>query len=161
MRSKGTFNGIGAAILLVGLVAAYASAAADDKPAGDDKAALQGTWRAVASEMDGDKQPEDEVKQHTLVFSGDTMTVNKGGDMVMKGKVTIDPTQKPGHIDFKLEENPGNPDDVGKTLTGIYEVKGDDLKWCFVLPDRSERPKEFKSESGSGQINATLKREKK
>ena len=135
MRSNCTFKGTVAAILLVGLVAAYASAAADDKPAGDDKAALQGTWRAVASEMDGDKQPEDDVKQHTLVFSGDTITVNKAGEMVMKGKVTIDPAKKPGHIDFKLEENPANADDVGKTLSGIYEVKGDELKWCFVLPE--------------------------
>ena len=147
---------------MTSLLAAAAAIAADDaKGPEKDKAGLQGTWRAVTSVMDGDQQPEDEVKAHTLVFSGDTMTVNKSGDMVMKGKVTLDPAQKPGHLDFKLEENPANPDDVGKSLVGIYEVKGDELKWCFVLPDRSERPKEFKSESGSGQIYATLKREKK
>ena len=81
--------------------------------------------------------------------------------MVMKGTLKVDASQKPAHLDFKLSENPNNPDDVGKSLVGIYEVKGDELKWCFVLPDRSDRPKDFKSESGSGQINATLKREKK
>jgi uncharacterized protein (TIGR03067 family) len=161
MISAMRFKGISAAILLVGLVTAWVSAAADDKPADADKAALQGTWRAVTSEMDGQKQDEADVKEHTLVFDGDSLVINKSGEMVMKGKVTVDAAQKPGHIDFKLEENPANPDDVGKTLAGIYEVKGDDLKWCFILPDRSERPKEFKSESGSGQINATLKREKK
>ena len=148
-------------VVLPAIVLTLLAAAPDKKDATEDLAALQGTWRAATSEMDGEKQPEDDVKQHTLVFSGDTMTVNKSGDMVMKGKVTLDPSQKPGHLDFKLEENPANPDDVGKTLTGIYEVKGDELKWCFILPDRSDRPKEFKSESGSGQIYATLKREKK
>ena len=148
----------------VGLLAAVvASAVVAAAFAADDKAAaeLQGTWRAVASEMDGEKQPEDDVKQHTLVFSGDTLVVNKEGQMVMKGKVKVDASQKPAHLDFKLEENPANPDDVGKSLTGIYEVKGDEMKWCFVLPDRSDRPKEFKSEAGTGQINATLKRETK
>jgi uncharacterized protein (TIGR03067 family) len=153
---------VGLLAAVVGWAVVAAAVAADDKGAdGKGTAELQGTWRAVASEMDGEKQPEDDVKQHTLVFSGDTLVVNKDGQMVMKGKVTIDASQKPAHLDFKLEENPANPDDVGKSLTGIYEVKGDEMKWCFVLPDRTERPKEFKSEVGSGQINATLKREKK
>jgi uncharacterized protein (TIGR03067 family) len=148
---------------LIASVVVGASFAADDKGAEGKGAAaeLQGTWRAVASEMDGEKQPEDDVRQHTLVFSGDTLVVNKNGEMVMKGKVKLDAAQKPAQIDFKLEENPANPDDVGKSLTGIYELKGDELKWCFVLPDHTDRPKDFKSESGSGQIYATLKREKK
>lgn len=150
------------AVAVVALTLVAAAFAADDKSAdGKVPAELQGTWRAVASEMDGEKQPEDDVRQHTLVFSGDTLVVNKDGQMVMKGKVKVDAAQKPAHLDFKLEENPANPDDVGKSLTGIYEVKGDDMKWCFVLPDHTDRPKDFKSESGSGQIYATLKREKK
>ena len=150
---------IGFLAALVASAMVAASFAADDKGDGG-KATLQGTWRAISSEMDGEKQPDDDVRQHTLVFSGDTLVINKNGEKVMKGSVKIDPAQKPAHIDFKLEENPANPDDVGKSLTGIYEVKGDEMKWCFVLPDRSDRPKEFKSEVGSGQINATLKREK-
>ena len=129
--------------------------------ADDDKAALQGTWQCVSSEIDGEKQPDDEVKPYTLVFDGEKMTVNKAGERVMKGSVKLDPAQSPRHIDFKLEENPNNPDDVGKTLPGIYELSGDELKWCFTLPDRSERPKDFKTEAGSSRVSAVLKREKK
>src|SRR3954471_22041919 len=120
-----------AVLLALGLVAA----------AEVSKEAVQGTWRCVSSEMNGEKQPEDDVKQYTLVFSGDKLTVNKGGDLVMKGTVKLDPAEKPAHLDLTLEENPGNPSDVGKTLPGLVELKGDEMKWCFTLPDRSERPK--------------------
>ena len=145
---------------LVGVLLAL-GAAPDDGGAGADGKALQGTWKAVSSEMDGEKQADDEVRLYTLVFSGDKLSVEKSGDAVMKGAFKLDPAQNPRHLDFKLEENPNNPDDVGKTLQGIYEVSGDELKWCFTLPDRNERPKAFKTEAGSSQVFATLKREKK
>ena len=43
---------------------------------------------------------------------------------------------------------------------GIYELKDDELKWCFVPPDSGERPTSFASQAGTSQILATLKREK-
>jgi len=147
--------------LLLGTLLLATAGATGRFTADDDKAALQGTWQCVSSEMDGEKQPDDEVKPYTLVFDGEKLTVNKAGERIMKGSVKLDPAQSPRHIDFKLEENPNNPDDVGKTLPGIYEVKGEELKWCFTLPDRSERPKDFKTEAGSSRVSAVLKREKK
>ena len=160
MRSTRAAGGwVVVAVLGVVLVAA---GAADDKAADDKSAAeLKGSWQAVASEMDGEKQPEDDVKQYTLVFEGGKLTVNKSGELVMKGEAKVDASQKPARLDLKLEENPNNPDDVGKTLEGIYEVKGEELKWCFALPNGSGRPKEFKTEAGTGTVNATFKREKK
>ena len=154
------FDPFAKGLALLGIAALLAAAPADKNDA-KDREALQGTWRAVTSQMDGEKQAEDEVKEHTLVFSAEHFTVYRNSELVMKGTATLDPGQNPRHIDMKLEENPANPDDVGKTLPGIYELKGDELKWCFTLPDRSERPKDFTSESGSGRIYATLKREKK
>ena len=156
MRSKG----ISAAILLVGLVTAWASAAADDKPADADKAALQGTWQTVASEVNGEKEAEDRSKQYQVVLEGDKMTITREGNTVMKGSYKLDAAQTPRRLDLKIVENPNDADAVGKTLEGIYEVKGEDLKWCFALPDR-ERPKAFKTEADSGQVFATLKKEKK
>ena len=151
-----------AAAILVGFALVAAAWATDGGRAADvNKEAIQGTWRCTSSEMNGEKQPEDDVKQYTLVFSGDKLTVNKGGDLVMKGTVKLDPAEKPAHLDLTLEENPGNPSDVGKTLPGLVELKGDEMKWCFTLPDRSERPKEFKTEADSSQILATFKREAK
>jgi uncharacterized protein (TIGR03067 family) len=151
------------AALLVGIcLVAAGAAAADDKGGGEaDSKALQGTWQCVTSEIDGEKQSDDETKCYQLVFSGDKLTVTKNGSTVLKGAVTLDPAHTPHGIDIKLEEDTENPGNVGKTMAGIYELKGDELKWCFTLPDRSERPKEFKTESGSSQVYATLKREKK
>lgn len=151
------------AAVVMGLVlTAFAADKPDaDKPGAEDRKALQGTWQTVSSEMDGEKQPEENVKPYTVVFSGDKLLINRDGEAIMKGAYTLDTAKSPGHIDYKLEENVANPNDVGKTLPGVYEIKGDALKWCFTLPEGDGRPKEFKSEAGSNRINATLKREKK
>ena len=140
------------AALALGLVAA-------DKP-DEAKAPLQGTWQTITSEMDGEKQPEDEVKEYKVVFAGDKLSILKSGDVFMAGTYTVDAGEKPGHIDLKLEKNEENPADVGKTLAGIYEVDGDSLKWCFTISGGAERPKSFATSSGSQSVNATLKREK-
>jgi uncharacterized protein (TIGR03067 family) len=147
--------------LLVGMFFMAAGAADDGKAGEADRAALQGTWQCTSSEMDGDKQPDDEVKPYQVSVSGDKLTVTKSGSTVIKGTMTLASAEKPRQLDLKIEEDANNADNVGKTMVGIYELKGDDLKWCFTLPDRSERPKEFKSEQGSSRINATFKREKK
>ena len=126
----------------------------------DDKAALQGTWQTVASEVNGEKEPEDRSKQYQVVLEGDKMTITREGNTVMKGAFKLDAAQTPRRLDFKIEENPNDAEAVGKTLEGIYEVKGEELKWCFAMPDR-ERPMAFKTEADSGQVFATLKKEKK
>jgi uncharacterized protein (TIGR03067 family) len=77
----------------------------------------------------------------------------------MKGTYKLDADKTPKRMDMKLEKGP-NGDAEGKSLEGIYEVKGDELKWCFVPPDQGDRPKEFASQSGTSQINVTLKRVK-
>ena len=147
-------------------VLALSAGAADDKPgdkpggADADKAALQGTWQTVASEVNGEKEAEDRSKQYQVVLEGDKMTITRDGQTVMKGSYKLDAAQTPRRLDLKIEENPNDADAVGKTLEGIYEVKGEDLKWCFAMPDR-ERPKAFKTEADSGQVFATLKKEKK
>ena len=149
-------------VFALALVAAAPAMAADDKAGGADadKAALQGTWQNTASEVNGQKEPEEDAKQYQVSFEGDKMTIRRAGDVIMKGAFKLDVGQTPRQIDFKIEENPRDPEAVGKTLAGIYEVKGEELKWCFAMPDR-ERPKAFKTEADSGQVFATLKKEKK
>jgi uncharacterized protein (TIGR03067 family) len=151
------------AAVLVMLAATFVPAEDKGKQGGDadaDKKALQGTWQTVTSEMDGEKTPEDEVKEYQVVFAGDKLSILKSGDVFMAGTFTVDTGPKPRHIDLKLEKNEPNPDDVGKTLRGIYEAEGDTLKWCFALSADAERPKAFATTSGSQSVNAALKREK-
>ena len=124
-----------------------------------DKKALAGVWQTVSSEMDGEKQAEDETRLYKVLIDGDKLSILKDGEVFMAGKFTVDTGPKPRHIDLKLEKNEPNPDDVGKTLPGIYEVDGQSLKWCFALSDQVERPKSFGTTSGSQLVNATLKKD--
>jgi len=151
-----------AAALLLSLLAARLLADDSDKKkeeADKDKKALKGKWEPVSSESGGNKDDESEYKQYRLVFEGDKFTIKKSGEDHMKGKVKLDTSKTPRQVDLEIEECP-DPDNKGKSLLGIYEVKEDELKWCFVPPDRGDRPKEFTSQAGTSQIMVTLKREK-
>jgi len=155
-------------ILPLALLAAFflaADPAEKDKEkdkAGDadkDKAALKGKWEPTSSESGGNKDDESEYKQFRVVFDGDKFSILKSGETHMKGTFKLDASQTPKRIDMTIEE--GQEGDVkGKSLAGIYELKDDELKWCFVPPDGGERPTSFTSQSGTSQILATLKREK-
>jgi uncharacterized protein (TIGR03067 family) len=127
----------------------------------DQRKALDGTWHTVSLEVNGQTESDDDARQYEVVFAKDKFTVNKSGQPLMKGALTVDAAAVPARIDLKIEENTENPDDVGKTLSGIYQITGDELKWCFGLPAGAERPKEFKTEQDSGRVLATLKRQKK
>ena len=148
------------ALLLVTLSATPLLLAGDD--AGDkDKAALRGTWAPVSSESGGNADSEADFKQYRLIFEGDSFTVEKSGSLMLKGTVKLNALTTPRQIDMEITECPDNPDDKGKSLTGIYEVTADDLKWCFAPPGGTDRPKEFASRAGTDHILATFKREKK
>jgi uncharacterized protein (TIGR03067 family) len=148
------------ALLLVTLSATPLLLAGDD--AGDkDKAALRGTWAPSSSESGGTADAEDEFKQYRLILDGDAFTIEKSGKLMLKGTVKLGALTTPKQIDMEITECPDNPDDKGKLLSGIYEVSGDDLKWCFAPPGASDRPREFVSRAGTDHILATFKREKK
>ena len=152
------------ALLPLALLASVLVAAdpADQDKGGDaakETAALKGKWEPTASESGGNRDDESDYKQYRLVFEGDKFTITKSGETHMKGSVKIDAAQTPKKIDMVVEECP-DPDIKGKSLLGIYELKGEELKWCFVPPDGGDRPKDFSSQSGTSQILATFKREK-
>jgi len=149
--------------LLAAFLVAADSADKDKDKSGDadkDKAALKGKWEPTSSESGGNKDDESDYKQFRVVFDGDKFTILKSGETHMKGTFKLDAAQTPKRIDMTIEEGPSD-DLKGKSLVGIYELKGDELKWCFVPPNGGdERPTSFASQSGTSQILATLKREK-
>jgi uncharacterized protein (TIGR03067 family) len=87
--------------------------------AGELPAELQGTWKLVTVEREGESalQPE---RQPRLVFKGDDAT--HGGEKV--ATVTADAAASPKIIDWRFSE----PD---RTLEGIYSIDGDTLKICL------------------------------
>jgi len=113
---------------------------------------LKGNWAATSYVKDGKPAPEQDLKMIKLSIAGDRVTFTKGKD-VRKSTYKLDPTQKPKALDIVMIEGP----DKGKTLLGIYEVTGDDLRICLAILDKP-RPKEFAAKPET--ILETWKREK-
>jgi uncharacterized protein (TIGR03067 family) len=123
--------------LLIGLVtAALLSTRADDNQAvKKDLAQLEGEWSMVSGTADGFPIPDAMLPNSKRVCKGDELTATVGGQLVMKAKITIDPTRKPKTIDYQVIDGPTK----GKKHLGIYEVDGATMKSCFAAPG-AERP---------------------
>jgi uncharacterized protein (TIGR03067 family) len=138
-------------------VAAGLSVGADakDDAVKADLEKLKGTWALVSAERDGKKAPEDEVKKTRITFKGDQFLFpdESGVATSKKGTIKIDPSKKPKAMDA-IDDGPD-----GKTSLGIYAIDGDDYKVCFAPPGK-ERPAEFGSKPGSGNIYQVWKRAK-
>jgi uncharacterized protein (TIGR03067 family) len=135
---------------------------AADKPANDaaqkERKQLAGVWQAQKSVQDGREQGD--AADHVLTFEGDTFTIQRKGAVIIKGTFKVDASKKPKEIDLDIKESPNGQND-GKTAKGIYELDGDQLKWCTAPPGKDERPAEFASPQGSQRLFVTFKREKK
>jgi uncharacterized protein (TIGR03067 family) len=139
------------------LLAALPLGAADkDKDAKDDKfdaAKLVGTWKYVSGETNGQKVPEDHLKDSSVVITKDTITL-KGQDTFVIA-YTLDAKKSPVAVSMKITDGP-----VGKdsTAEGILELNGDDLKICYA--PEGEAPKKFEAKDGSKHHLFVLKRAK-
>ena len=102
--------------------------------AGDDLAKeseeLAGTWGASAVEDAGKKLPADQVRYVRFVVTGAKFSATLGPLILMEGTLTVDPTKSPKAVDLKSTAGKHQ----GKTLEGIYELDGDNLKVCFADP---------------------------
>jgi uncharacterized protein (TIGR03067 family) len=144
--------------LVLGMVLLLAAEPADKTDAArKDEERLQGTWQLVSLVIDGKKASPEQIKEeHTLVISGHKYVSRFLDQPPHKGTFTLDPTTKPKSVDFKSTEG----EFKGKTLQGIYELRGDTLKSCYAPPGK-DRPKDFASEPGSGNLLYTYKRAKR
>jgi uncharacterized protein (TIGR03067 family) len=144
--------------LLVGLIAiAVAGAwARDDEARDKDKAALQGEWMMVAGEREGEPFPEDFKKDAKRIVKDDETSVVIMGQVFMKAKFTIDPSKKPKTIDYDVTEGGAQ----GMKLIGIYEVDGENAKFCFTTSEGA-RPTDFTTKADDGRTLSVWKRVKK
>jgi uncharacterized protein (TIGR03067 family) len=117
---------------------------------------IEGTWRVVALEIDGNKTPDADARKFSVVNGADgTWSLHSEGKEIYKGKSTIDPTKKPQTIDL----TPTTGDDKDKLHLGIYEL-GDKTRKLCVAPTGKDRPTEFASKPGTEHILITFEREK-
>lgn len=113
-----------------------------------DTSSLEGTWIADALESDGEKAPEDVVKNMRFRFAGDKLFVrgNFGDDREEVCSFALDDTKTPKHLDF-------TPPKEKKPVLAIYERNGKTLKMCIRHGNSDKgRPTEFKTTPGSRSV---------
>jgi uncharacterized protein (TIGR03067 family) len=146
---------------LFGLIACISAAAPSDDDAKKeairkDRKSYEGVWKVTSLVANGEKSADSDAEKITVANNADgTWIIKVEGQQITYGTSTIDPTKKPKTIDFI----PSDGANQGQTHLGIYEIEGDTRKLCFADPGKA-RPKEFKSEAGSGTILVTFKRVK-
>ncbi len=141
-------------MLMLAVVLVLSSArAADDDLVKKEMASLQGEWKMVSGVADGFAMPDSMVATCKRICKGDEATTTIGKRVIMKAKITIDPTASPKTIDYQVIDGPTK----GEKHLGIYSLEGDTLKSCFAAPD-SPRPKEFASKEGDQLTYSVFKR---
>jgi uncharacterized protein (TIGR03067 family) len=148
---KLTVKALGAAAVAL-LVLASGPLTGDDKGAGSDLARLKGTW---VRELDG--------KTYIVHFNGEkfaTIFEFAEGTTTTSGAITIDPTGKLKHMDWKFAEGTGRGEKLkGKTATTIYQLDGDTFRFC--AHHKEGRPDAFPEKEGVGEyVYLVLKRVK-
>jgi uncharacterized protein (TIGR03067 family) len=146
-------NLIGISLLLIGSV----GYAADEREEliRHDRWQIEGLWRVVALEVNGQKSDDEDCKKLTVINGNDgSWRLLSEGNEISKGVTTIDPTMKPRTIDVTPTEGSGQ----GDHWLGIYELGDNTRKLCFVSSDHP-RPTDFTSTPGSERILVTFERD--
>lgn len=141
--------------LLAALVAAAPFVLAAD--AEKDSKALQGTWQATTQRRGDDTEAPEKTRRHQFVIDGDKFRIVRDGQDHIKGTVKVDATAKPATMDLTITDAADDGDAAGKTCVGIYELSGDELKWCSARPGATDRPTGFDT-SGTQYMLVTFTR---
>jgi uncharacterized protein (TIGR03067 family) len=136
-------------------LALIAADAEDNAAVKKDLSRLQGEWSMQSGTADGFVLPEAIRTSFKRVCKGNELTVKNGDEVIMRAKITIDPSKTPKTIDYDVIEGPTK----GKKHLGIYEFDGSTMRSCFGAPDM-ERPTDFTSKQGDKRTLSEWKRDK-
>lgn len=140
-------------LIAVALMVVAAPVIAEEKKADFDPAKLEGKWKITSGEKFGEKV-EGKSIEGVITISKDTITI-KAPDMTHVMKFKLDAKASPVAITMVGEEGPAK----GFTSEGIIELKGDELKLCYAMPEQ-KRPTTFGTKKGEQALYFVMKREK-
>ena len=129
-----------------------AVALSEQGAAAKDMKDIQGTWKVVKMEANGESAPPEIVGSMVLVFKDNSLTFKPGEPGYTNFTFKLNPTAKPAAFDMTHVDGKSK----GETKRGIYSLKKDRLKICFGK--LNGRPKKFTS--GNGQAMYVLERVK-
>jgi uncharacterized protein (TIGR03067 family) len=141
---------------VVVLLALAAAARPQDAAAKKDLQRMEGAWKVTLEEIDGKPTSEEKKVDVKLVVKDGKYTVFFGDKQAATGTIKLDAGKTPRQIDAIADDGPLK----GKAMQGVYEVKGDTMRVCFTQPGK-ERPTEFRTKEGSGEMLFSYKRIKK
>lgn len=121
---------------------------------GDDAKLMEGTWAATVLEAAG--KPADEktkALKFKIVVKGESYTTFLNDKQLSAGTLKLDPTKSPKTIDAQAKDGPYKD----KVQPGIYELRGDEMRIVFAVPDM-RRPTEFKTQEGTMETMLGYKR---
>lgn len=118
-----------------------------------DRESIQGGWRLVAMEADGEQAREEVVAPGKFLFDGNSLAISPGEPGSGSFEFALDPsTIPPGFTMTKVDGR-----ERGKTTRGIYRLEGDRLEICLGLG--SEVPTDFTTAEGSSRVLYSLRRD--
>jgi len=147
--------------ILVAMMAVLllAADAKDDAVAGELQK-FAGDWVLAGGEKEGQKLTQEQIKVGKINWKGRdcvVVTPHQSPDPIKGTLMSIDPTKSPKEMDWIRSTGP----DAGKPFKAIYEfISNDEYRVCFAPPGK-DRPKEFKTQPGTGQMMHVWKRSKK
>jgi RNA polymerase sigma factor (sigma-70 family) len=109
---------------------------------------IQGSWKVLHCAYSGHEFKEKDFRNSEIIIRDDQLEDSENSKIIERMRVKLDPRQSPCAIDMTYVES---EELKGKTVLGIYELKGNILTLCFRDIDSTikDRPKEFKSEGFS------------
>jgi uncharacterized protein (TIGR03067 family) len=127
-------------------------AGAHNKTETDD---LPGVWQAVNAECGGRQSTAEQVNELQIVIQGDRFEIKPDGEG-RKTTFKLDTSKSPKTIDLTVLDGSNK----GKVVHGIYFLEGGQLKVCINLfgKDQTQRPTEYKTQSGDGFGFASFRR---
>jgi uncharacterized protein (TIGR03067 family) len=102
---------------------------------------LQGKWRVVYAEEDGEIAPVDEFSTIVLENKSDLFFVEKHGEIAYEGRFSINVTNTPHEIVY-IYTKAARDIFLGGPRVGIFQLAGNTLKTCLGLIGQRP-PKDF------------------